>query len=123
MPDSDKKDLSPEEIREELLRTAADLREREIKMLKKWKLEYTFPDPFLQRDLQKYQTRIKKLGATGDDIPVSVFKGVLVTVALELGWLKGMTEDAISGMLPGEITVISNLIHLDVLEGSRVPNE
>ncbi len=100
----------------------ADLREKEMGMIEDWGILYVFPDPFLQRDLQKYQTRLTKLGST-NETAVSVYKGLLLKVALELGWIKGEILNDIGALTPGQVTLISNLVFSDVVEASQIPNE
>ncbi len=122
MTDKQDKDLSPDELAEKALKDAKELREREMKLIAKWGVIYKFPDPFLQRDSTKYQTRMKKLGNKGDT-GVAVYKGLIIRTAVELGWLSGDKVDDVSIMTPGEVTLVSNLIWLDILEASQVPNE
>lgn len=99
-----------------------DTKEHELELLSNWGIEYTFPDPFLQRDLQKYQTRLTKLGST-TETAVSVYKGLLLKVAVELGWMKGTLLNDIGALTPGQVTLISNLIFEDVVKASQIPNE
>lgn len=119
---TDEQELSPEELKEKRKREAEELKEKEMGMLEKWGIEYNFPDPFLQRDLQKYQTRLTKLGST-NETAVSVYKGLLLKVAVELGWMKGKVLNDIGALTPGQVTLISNLVFEDVVEASQIPNE
>lgn len=122
MIDEQEKELSPEEHVKKALKEAAEVREKQMEIISNWGVTYKFPDPFLQRDSTKYQTRLKKLG-NKIDTAVAVYKGLIVRAALELEWLSGEKVEDISTMTPGEVTLLSNLIWLDILEASQVPNE
>lgn len=116
------KNLSVEELEEKAKKDAAELRQREIELIKVWGITYRLPDPFLQRDMQKYQTRLNKLGK-GKETATSVYKGLIIKVALELGWVSGKKLEDVEGMLVGEVTLLSNIIFQDIIEAGRIPNE
>lgn len=119
------KELTPEELEQERVKAieiAEQHRLNDIELIKNWGITYEFPEPFLQRDLQKYQTRLRKLGNKGDTA-VSVYKGLVVRVGIELGWLKGDILTDIGGMTVGQITVLSGLVFNDIVLASQIPNE
>lgn len=93
-----------------------------VNTVESWGFEYNFPDPFLQRDLNKYQGRLRKLGG-GKDIAISIYRGVMLKVSIEMGWLSGKDTQDIGGMHPGKVEFISDLIFRDVAKASEVPNE
>lgn len=119
---SEEQELSPEELEEKARQEAKEKKDKDLEMVKSWGIVYEFPEPFLQRDLQKYQTRLAKLGSTGEKA-ISVYKGLLIRVAIELDWLSGNTLNDIGSLTPGQVTVISNLVFDDVVEASQIPNE
>lgn len=118
MSDEEKNELTEEEQEQKWEESRAE----DMEKLVKWKINYQFPEPFLQKDLQKFQTRIKVL--RGDrDIANSVYNGIIIRVAIELGWVTNMTDDDIGMLHPGKVTLLSSRIFGDVVRAQLIPNE
>lgn len=106
---------------EDAIEEANKQQKKEIKLLESWGLSYNFPDPFLQKDLAKYQTRLRKLGSS-NEMAISVYKGKLLQVAFDLKWLEGKPIESIGEMTPGQVSLISGVIFYSITEASRIPN-
>lgn len=105
---------------EKARKDAEKQRETDILRLEKWGFTYEFPEPFLQGDMAKYQTRLKKLGAKGE-VAVSVYRGLILRVASDLDWLSGIKD--IDKLVPGQVVFISGIIFDDILMANEIPNE
>jgi len=64
------------------------------------------PDPFLQKHYEEFNLKLRKM--TNDpDIPLAVYRGDIVRVAAECGWLEGITKKDVSEMVAVEVGKIS----------------
>lgn len=97
-------------------------RSEDMEKLEKWKINYQFPEPFLQKDLQKFQTRIRVLRGK-NEVATAVYNGIIIRVAIELGWVINVSDDDILVMHPGKVSFLSSRIFGDVVRAQLIPNE
>lgn len=95
-------------------------REAEVALLESWGYEYNFPEVFTQRDFEKYQTLLRKKRGPDENVALSVYRGLVVQVAIEMGWVSGIKDTGDEH--PARISHLSGVIHADVLEATTLPN-
>lgn len=80
------------------------------------KYRFRPPEPFLQRDLEAWETRLrtevqavaKKLGLDAGKLPEGMYYRAAVTTAAVLGWVPGVRDaEGVLGMRPGAVACLA----------------
>jgi hypothetical protein len=50
-------------------------------------IELKIPEPFLQRDYEKYNLQLRKISGDDDNVPIAKYRGDMVRAAAICGWL------------------------------------
>ena len=83
----------------------------------------TFPDPFLQKHLEEWQTYMAALSRADQTNANAVYRGALVRATMQCGWVQGLTEAEIPEQPPYVVEGLSAEIHFFIEATRRPPKE
>ena len=81
----------------------------------------TFPEPFLQKHLEEWQTYLNALTRADQTNANAVYRGALVRATIQCGWVDGLTEAEILEQPPYVIEGLSAEIHFFIAATRRPP--
>ena len=57
-------------------------------------VELKIPQPFLQRDYEKYNLQLRKISGDMDEQPIAKYRGDMVRAAVICGWIENVEKPA-----------------------------
>lgn len=87
----------------------------------KYGITFHFPEPFLQKHLEAWQTALLQLDQKS--VSNAVYRGDLLKVTLQQGWVQGITAEQIPETHPGIIEWASVQIHFFISAARKPPPE
>lgn len=84
-------------------------------------MAFAFPEPFLQKHLEQWQTALNKYSSR--DVAGSVYNGALLKATIDCGWMTGLTVEKVAETNPGIIEWASAQVHFFIRAARRPPQE
>ena len=69
--------------------------------------ELKIPEPFLQRDNEKYNLQLRKISGDMEDQPIAKYRGDMVRAAALLGWIEGVEPKGVGDLKAREVYLIA----------------
>lgn len=67
----------------------------------KYGIKIAFPEPFLQRDLERAFEEIRAQGGSQPNETIAAYRKTVVKAAARLGWISGVDPEKLDEMHPG----------------------
>ena len=91
-------------------------------MIEKYGVTIKMPEPFLQEDLETYQTALQAAGEVRE-MPVAVFEGAVVRTAIGLGWMTGILPGEVGKQAPWRVEWAASQVIQEVNKARELPPE
>lgn len=86
-------------------------------------ISFAAPDPLLQRDLEAFFKAHRKRGGGTADQSSFENNGAAVRAACDVGWINGLTADAVDTTRPPAVTWLSGQVTQLIITAHDIPGE